>query len=170
MRKALFLDRDGVINEDRSYPYLPEQIVFMDGIFDLCRKALDKGYIIIVITNQAGVARGFFTEENVKRLHEWMSGRFREQGVEISAFYYCPYHPKAVLEEYRVDSDCRKPAPGMVLQAIKDFSIDISRSLVVGDKPSDRINLDGLRSVIIKSRYTGEDYDVESLSDVEQFL
>jgi D-glycero-D-manno-heptose 1,7-bisphosphate phosphatase len=170
VRKALFLDRDGVINEDRSYPYLPEQIVFVDGIFDLCRKALDRGYIIIVVTNQAGVARGFFTEEDVKKLHEWMSERFREQGVEIFAFYYCPYHPKAVLEEYRIDSGCRKPAPGMVLQAVKDFSIDISRSLVVGDKPSDRIKLDGLRSVIIKSRYTGEDYDVESLSDVEKFL
>lgn len=170
MKKALFLDRDGVINEDRAYPWKPEQIVFVDGIFNLCRKALDKGYILVVVTNQAGVARGYFTENDVKKLHEWMSGKFMEQGIEISAFYYCPYHPKGVTEQYRKDSDCRKPAPGMVLKAVEDFGIDISRSLMVGDKPSDRIKLEGLKSVIIKSNYTGEDYDVESLLDIESLL
>ncbi len=169
-RKALFLDRDGIINEDTAYPHKPEQIVFTDGIFELCRKAVQKGYLIIVVTNQAGVAKGYFTEKDVKILHEWMKEEFREQGIEISAFYFSPYHPKATLEKYRKESECRKPGPGMIRQAALDFDIAISESLMVGDKLSDRIKIPELRSIIIKSKYVPSGYDVENLSLVEKYL
>jgi D-glycero-D-manno-heptose 1,7-bisphosphate phosphatase len=170
MKKALFLDRDGVINIDCAYPHKPEQIIFSDGIFSLCKKALSKGYLLIVVTNQAGIAKGYFTEEDVKRLHDWMQQQFNERGITIDAFYYCPFHPDATVPRYKKDSDCRKPAPGMILQAVKDFNIDISKSLMVGDKESDRIMLPDLKCVIIKSRYSAEKYDVASLADVERML
>jgi D-glycero-D-manno-heptose 1,7-bisphosphate phosphatase len=169
-KKALFLDRDGVINEDSAYPFKPEHIVFKKEIFDLCRKALEKDYCIVVVTNQAGVAKGYFTEDDVKKLHEWMNDRFLEQGVTIAGFYYCPFHKKATVEKYRVDSDCRKPKPGMLLQAARDLNIDFSKSLMVGDKASDRIELPELRCFIIKSQYIPEGWDVASLEDIKRFL
>lgn len=170
MHKALFLDRDGIINCDCAYPHKPEQIIFVDGIFDLCKTALSRGYLLIVVTNQAGVAKGYFTEDDVRQLHEWMRQQFCERGISIQAFYYCPFHPEAKIEKYRKDSDCRKPAPGMILQAIDDFKIDINRSLMIGDKDSDRIELAGLRSVIVKSRYCPENYDVEDLAEIKLLL
>ncbi len=170
MNKALFLDRDGVVNIDCAYPHKPEQIIFSDGIFNLCKKALSKGYLLIVVTNQAGVAKGYFTEDDVKRLHDWMQQQFINQGIKIDAFYYCPFHPDAKVQRYKKHSDCRKPAPGMILQAAKDFDIDISKSLMVGDKESDRILLPELKSIIIKSKYSAEKYDVESLAEVENLL
>jgi len=169
-KKAFFIDRDGVINEDSAYPHKPEHIVFKDGIFDLCAKASEKGYIIVVVTNQAGVAKGYFQEEDVLLLHEWMKERFRERGVEIAGFYFCPYHKNATVDAYRVDSDCRKPKPGMILQAVKDLDIDLSASLMVGDKESDRIELPELRSLVIKSKYVPERWDVEDLRDIEKYL
>jgi len=170
MNRAIFLDRDGVINEDVAYPFKPEHILFKPDIFNFCKKAQDAGYLLIVVTNQAGVARGYFTEDDVKALHQWMGERFTHEGITISAFYYCPFHPKAEIKKYRQDSNCRKPGPGMILQAVKDFDIDISRSMVVGDKPSDRIELEGLKSVIVKSNYTPVGYDAETLSDVKSLL
>ncbi len=170
MNKALFVDRDGVINEDSAYPYKPEQIVFKEGIFELCRKAREKGYLIVVVTNQAGVAKGYFQEQDVERLHAWMRDRFKDRGIDVAGFYFCPYHKKATVEKYRVDSDCRKPRPGMVLQAAKDLNLDISLSLMVGDKVSDRIELAELKSIIIKSKYVPEHWDVEDLKSVEAYL
>jgi D-glycero-D-manno-heptose 1,7-bisphosphate phosphatase len=169
-KKALFIDRDGVINEDSAYPHKPEHIVFKGGIFDLCKKAQGKGYIIVVVTNQAGVAKGYFQEEDVLSLHEWMKDKFREKGVNVAAFYYCPFHKNGTVERYRGDSDCRKPKPGMILEAARDLDIDISKSLMIGDKESDRIQLPGLRSLVIKSNYVPEKWDVENLKDIERYL
>jgi D-glycero-D-manno-heptose 1,7-bisphosphate phosphatase len=170
LHKALFLDRDGIINEDCAYPYKPEQIVFTDGIFDLCRKAIRKGYLIIVVTNQAGVAKGYFTEGDVLALHEWIKEQFSVRGIEITAFYFSPYHPDATVEHYRKDTECRKPGGGMIRKAVDDFDIDLSKSLMVGDKLSDRINIPELRSIIVKSKYVQRDYDIEKLSMVEHLL
>ncbi|MCX7725889.1 MAG: HAD family hydrolase [Chitinispirillaceae bacterium] len=168
--KALFLDRDGVINEDIGYPSKPEDIHFCNGIFELCKAAISKGYIIIIVTNQAGVAKGYFTEEDVEKLHQWMKEEFLSRGIIITAFYYCPYHPEAKILKYKKDDDCRKPKPGMFIKAVQDYNIDLSSSLMVGDKPSDRIELPELRCVIIKSKYTQDNYDVESLYDVINLL
>jgi D-glycero-D-manno-heptose 1,7-bisphosphate phosphatase len=169
-RKALFIDRDGIINEDTAYPYKPEQIRFCEAIFPLCKKAAEKGYLLIVITNQAGVAKGKFSEQDVKALHEWMAAEFTKRGIEISRFYYCPHHPDASVPRYRVACNCRKPKPGMIEQAVKDFNIELRHSLVIGDKHSDRIELSGLRSIIVKSKYTGDDFDIAELSLAAEYL
>jgi D-glycero-D-manno-heptose 1,7-bisphosphate phosphatase len=170
LRKALFIDRDGVINEDTGYPYKPEHIRFNDAVFTLCKQAAEKGYLLVVITNQAGVAKGKFTENDVTALNEWMAGEFKKRGISIERFYYCPHHPEAVVPEYRLACNCRKPKPGMIELAAKELNIDIRKSLVIGDKPSDRIALPGLRSVIVKSRYTGKDYDIDEISKVVDYL
>lgn len=169
--KALFLDRDGVINEDCEYPYKPEQIRFLDGIFLLCQRAVEKGYLLIVVTNQAGVAKGYFTEDDVKFIHNWISDQFLLHGIKITAFYYCPFHPNAKIPEYRKSSDLRKPSPGMILLAASEYDIDLASSFMLGDKPSDRIRLPQLKSFIIKSKYTSDnEFDIESLSQMERLL
>lgn len=132
MNKALFLDRDGVINIDKRHLYLKEDFVFTPGIFDLCKKYLEAGYIILVITNQAGIAKGLFTKEDFLKLTDWMNGQFLNNGVIISKVYYCPHHP-----DITGFCECRKPNPGMILQAIKEFNLDISECVLIGDMESD---------------------------------
>jgi D-glycero-D-manno-heptose 1,7-bisphosphate phosphatase len=169
-QKALFIDRDGIINEDTGYPHKPEHIKFLPEIFDICRSAQQKGYLLIVITNQAGVAKGKFPESDVRTLNAWMKDQFKSRGIDIAAFYYCPHHKDGVVPEYARECNCRKPKPGMVEQALRDFSIDIPGSLVIGDKASDRIEFPGLKSIIVKSKYTDKEYDVDSLDHVRKLF
>ncbi len=115
---------------------------------------LAKGYIIVVVTNQAGVAKGKFTEDEVQRASSMDGAAFLEKGIPIAGFYYCPFHKNGTVEAYRRDSDCRKPKPGMFLTAARDLEIDLSASIMIGDKPSDRIELPELRSYILKSKYS----------------
>jgi D-glycero-D-manno-heptose 1,7-bisphosphate phosphatase len=136
-RRALFLDRDGVINVNHGYVHTPENFDFIDGIFDVCRQAQRLGYLLIVVTNQAGIGRGYYTEEDFLHLTEWMKQQFRQQGITIDAVYFCPDHPEHGQGQYRRDSDCRKPKPGMILKAIEQFDIDPSSSVLIGDKESD---------------------------------
>lgn len=136
-RRALFLDRDGVINVNHGYVHTPENFDFIDGIFDVCRHAQHLGYLLIIVTNQAGIGRGFYTEDDFLRLTEWMKQQFRYQGININAVYFCPDHPEHGQGQYRRDSDCRKPKPGMILKAIEQFNIDPSTSVLIGDKESD---------------------------------
>jgi D-glycero-D-manno-heptose 1,7-bisphosphate phosphatase len=166
-QKAIFLDRDGVINEDTSYPYKPEHIKFKKNIFKFCKLSISKGYIIVIITNQAGIAKGFFTEEDVNYLHQWMVEQFKNRGITITKIYYCPYHKHAIITRYRKDSIMRKPRPGLFLKAAKELNIEISKSFMIGDKYSDRIELASLRSIIIKSKYTQNGkYDVDDLMSI----
>ena len=134
--RALFLDRDGVINSDSGYTYKIEAFHFIDGIFDLCRLARSLGYLTIVATNQSGIGRGYFTEQEYQSLTRWMQDRFIAEGAPLAAVYHCPYHPDGV-GEYRRLSDWRKPAPGMLLQAARDFSLDMAASLLIGDSEHD---------------------------------
>lgn len=136
-RKALFLDRDGVINEEKNYVHRIEDFEFMDGVFDLLSYARSLGYLLVVITNQAGIARGYYTEEDFHHLNEWMLAQFAAKGTPIDRVYYCPYHPTHGIGSYKQDSPNRKPAPGMLLQAEKELQIDLSQSVLVGDKESD---------------------------------
>jgi D-glycero-D-manno-heptose 1,7-bisphosphate phosphatase len=137
MNKGLFLDRDGVINVERNYVYRIEDFEFVDGIFDLCAKAQTHGFNLVVITNQAGIARGYYTEGDYERLTAWMLDQFASRGIRIDRVYYCPFHPTAGIGEYRRESFDRKPNPGMILRAQKDLDLDLSRSVLVGDKDSD---------------------------------
>jgi D-glycero-D-manno-heptose 1,7-bisphosphate phosphatase len=135
--RALFLDRDGVINVDCGYVHRPEQVEFVDGIFELCRAAKSAGYLRVVVTNQAGIGRGFYTERDFETLTDWMGQRFDAEGASLDGVYHCPTHPTAGVGAFRVESDRRKPAPGMILQAARDFDIDLAASILVGDKDSD---------------------------------
>jgi D-glycero-D-manno-heptose 1,7-bisphosphate phosphatase len=131
------LDRDGVINLDVGYPYRPDQIVWIDGIFDSLARLREQGYRVVVVTNQSGVARGLFTCADVERLHAWMAKEVAARGGRIDAFLYCPYHPDAPLDAWRLDHEDRKPRPGMVIKALNRFPTRIGESFMIGDKPSD---------------------------------
>ncbi len=136
-RNVLFLDRDGVINVDVGYLSDPAQLEFIPGAIEAMKEAQTRGYDIIVVTNQSGVARGYYTEEDVQALHAEMSRRLEAEGVHILAYYYCPHHPEGTVEAYKKACDCRKPNPGMLTKAIEEWHVDVDGSFLVGDKPSD---------------------------------
>jgi D-glycero-D-manno-heptose 1,7-bisphosphate phosphatase len=136
-KTALFLDRDGVINVDRDYVYRIEEFEFLPGIFDLCQSAQKAGFVPVVVTNQAGIGRGYYTEEDFRRITVWMLDQFRSRGIEIGRVYHCPFHPSAGIGKYRRESFDRKPNPGMILKARDAFALDLAKSVLVGDKDSD---------------------------------
>ena len=136
-RPALFLDRDGVLNHDREYVGTPDRVRWIDGAKEAIRLANDLGFYVFVVTNQAGVARGFYSEADVRALHEWMAGELRGEGAAVDDWRYCPYHPDGVVERYRSVHPWRKPSPGMILDLLDHWPVDIERSLLVGDKQSD---------------------------------
>jgi D-glycero-D-manno-heptose 1,7-bisphosphate phosphatase len=136
-QKALFLDRDGVINIDRGYVHRPEDFEFREGIFELCRAAQRLDYLLLVVTNQAGIARGYYTEAEFLELTEWMAGKFADEQVHIARVYYCPYHPVDGVGTYKYDSPDRKPKPGMLFRARDDFDLDLASSVLIGDKLTD---------------------------------
>jgi D-glycero-D-manno-heptose 1,7-bisphosphate phosphatase len=135
MNKACFLDRDGVLIEEKHYISSPDEIEIIPGVEKALEYLRSKGYLAIVVSNQSGVARGLFSEDSVKKINEKLVGLLK--GAEITANYYCPHHRDGELPEYSIDCDCRKPQPGMLLKAAKDYRIDLSRSFIVGDKLSD---------------------------------
>jgi D-glycero-D-manno-heptose 1,7-bisphosphate phosphatase len=135
--KALFLDRDGVINLDHAYVCSPEMFHFQEGIFELCRDAQRLDYLVLVVTNQAGIARGYYSESQFLALMDWMVGKFDEERIRIDRVYYSPYHPTHGLGRYRLDSSDRKPKPGMLLRARADFNLDLTSSVLIGDQLSD---------------------------------
>ena len=147
--KALFLDRDGVINVDYGHVGKIENFHFIDGIFELCQEAQSKGYLIVIVTNQAGIAKGKYTEEQFLELTKWMENEFLNYKIKIAKTYYCPYHEKAAIKQYKQDSFDRKPNPGMLLKAIKEFNIDPRKSIMIGDKESD---MEAGRRAKIKNR------------------
>lgn len=139
MRRALFLDRDGVINQDNNYVIRKEDIVFLDGIFDLVRCANLKKYLVIVVTNQAGIGRGFYSEKDFLNLTKWMQEQFISRQAKIDHFYFSPFHPIYGKGKYKKDSELRKPNPGMFFKAKDDFDIDLLNSFMIGDRETDLI-------------------------------
>ncbi|MBK9390805.1 MAG: HAD family hydrolase [Bacteroidetes bacterium] len=132
MNKALFIDRDGVINVDKVHVCRIDQFEFTDGIFDLCRKYSESGYLIAIITNQAGIAKGLYTLNDFQILMSWVVKQFEEQGIRIEKVYHCPHHP-----EFTGPCSCRKPEPGMILSAIRELDLQIAECVLIGDKESD---------------------------------
>jgi D,D-heptose 1,7-bisphosphate phosphatase len=136
-RPALFLDRDGVLNHDDNYVGTAERLRWMDGAADAVRAANDAGAYVFVVTNQAGVAKGHYQEQDVQALHRWMAGVLRSQGAHVDDWRYCPYHVEATVPAYRQAHPWRKPEPGMLLDLMEHWPVDVGRSLMVGDQPSD---------------------------------
>jgi len=175
--RALFLDRDGVVNVEVGYLHRAEEVRFVDGIFSLCRTAAGLGYRLIVVTNQAGIARGYYTEADFDVLMEFMRGELRAEGVELDAVYYCPYHPEHGVGEYRREHEDRKPGTGMLRRGAAEFGVELSESVMVGDRCSDvaAANAAGLRQAFLISGTEtagcgGEYLAVESLAEVERWL
>lgn len=137
LRPAVFLDRDGVINREYGYVHKVDEFHFIDGVFAACREISRAGYRLIVITNQAGIARGYYTEDDFHQLTKWMLSEFSRHDVEIDDVYYCPHHPVYGVGDYHRDCNCRKPAPGMIVRAAKEHMLDLQHSILVGDKVTD---------------------------------
>jgi D-glycero-D-manno-heptose 1,7-bisphosphate phosphatase len=135
--RGLLLDRDGVINVDHGYVGERSRFEFTPGIFDLVRGAVDRGFRVGVVTNQAGIARGYYSEADFLALTDWMLERFAAAGAPIAAVFHCPHHPEGVVEGLRCQSYWRKPAPGMVLEAITRLRLDPARTVMLGDQPTD---------------------------------
>jgi D-glycero-D-manno-heptose 1,7-bisphosphate phosphatase len=135
--RALFLDRDGVINVDTGFVWQPEAFVFTEGVFVASRRAIALGYRLVVVTNQSGIGRGLYSEEDFHTLTAWMCDRFAAEGAPIARVYFAPTHPVHGVGRYKVDSPDRKPGPGMLLKAAADLDLDLGASALVGDRETD---------------------------------
>ena len=136
-KPTVFLDRDGVVNHDNGYIHKPADFVWIEGAKESIKRLNETGHLVIVVTNQAGVARGLYTECDVNALHSWVNLELRRIGACIDAFYHCPHHPDVGSGPYTCQCECRKPAPGMLLQAMREWPIDRNRSFLIGDRESD---------------------------------
>lgn len=135
--KAIFLDRDGTINVEKHYLHKIEDFEFLPGVLDGLKRLLDAGYLLIVITNQSGIARGYYTESDFHRLNDWMLSELKNNGIEIARVYYCPHLPSAPIAAYRKDCECRKPKLGLYMQAVNDFRLDMEECYAIGDRIRD---------------------------------
>jgi D-glycero-D-manno-heptose 1,7-bisphosphate phosphatase len=150
LKPALFLDRDGVINVDHGYVHLPDDTEWIPGVFELVSSARRAGYVPVVVTNQAGIARGIYSEEDFRDYTRWVHSVFLANNAPLAATYYCPHHPSAGKGPYMLRCDCRKPAPGMLLAAAKDLGLDLAKSALLGDKDSD---LEAARAAGVPTRF-----------------
>lgn len=132
--KAVFLDRDGVINVDRGYVCRWEDFEFIPGVVDAMLRLSESGFILIIVTNQSGIARGFYTKADYFELTEKYLTELKKFGVNIAASYFCPHHSQGIIPEYSINCSCRKPKPGMLLRAQREFSLDMARSIMIGDR------------------------------------
>lgn len=138
MNKAVFLDRDGVITkEPPHYAHRIDQLELIPKSAEAIKELNESGFKVIIVSNQSGVARGYYQEKDIKIYNNEMKRQLEEKGAHIDAIYYCPHHPEATIKEYRIDCDCRKPKPGMLKRAEKDLDLDLKCSFLIGDKDSD---------------------------------
>lgn len=138
-QKAVFLDRDGVINDDHGYTHKTDDFDFIEGVFPACRRFMTLGYKLVVVTNQSGIARGYYTEADFEYLTDFMLNEFKQQGITLDGVYYCPHHAQEGYGDYKTECDCRKPKPGMLYSAAHELNIDLSESIMIGDKITDMI-------------------------------
>ena len=174
--RALFLDRDGVINHEVGYLHHSADVRWIDGIVPLCLTAQSLGYKLVVVTNQSGIARGYYTEQDVQDLMLWMRTELLRNGVTLDAVYHCPYHPEGV-GEYKRQHEDRKPGPGMLLRAARDLSLDLTQSILIGDRCSDiaAANAAGLKQAFLlagteTTPCSGNYKAIDSLQQAEQAL
>ncbi|WP_439328083.1 D-glycero-beta-D-manno-heptose 1,7-bisphosphate 7-phosphatase [Lonepinella sp. BR2357] len=178
MNKAIFLDRDGTLNIDHGYVHQIDDFQFIEGSIEALQALKAMGYLLVVVTNQSGIARGYFSEDQFLQLTEWMDWSLADRGVDLDGIYYCPHHPEG-NGEFRQDCDCRKPKSGMLQQAIKELKIDPRRSFMVGDKIEDLqagLGANVAYNVLVrtgKAITEGEtlaDYVIDSVADLPQLI
>lgn len=173
-RSAVFLDRDGTINVEKHYLIEPDKFEFLPGVPEALRKLQDAGFLLVVVTNQSGVARGFFSLSQVEQLHEYMSMLLADYGVALAGIYICPHHPTAGTGEYLQECCCRKGQPGLLQQAAEELAIDLQRSYVIGDKEADLQagQAAGSQSFLVRTGYgekfveTAFEYEAEVVADL----
>jgi D-glycero-D-manno-heptose 1,7-bisphosphate phosphatase len=154
-RPALFLDRDGVVNVDRGYVSRAEDFEWIDGAIRTIAAFNARNWWVFLVTNQSGIAFGYYSEDDLAALHKWMTAQLADHGAVIDRIYHCPYHADGIVDRFRRDSFDRKPKPGMLLQAMTDFPVIRERSFLIGDKPSD---LEAARAAGIEAfLFTGGD-------------
>lgn len=136
-RPAIFFDRDGVLNVDRGYICCREELEWMPGAIETIKMLNERDYLVFVVTNQSGIARGFYREEDVYEFHSYMAEEVERQGAVIHSFYFCPHHPEGKIAGYATVCKCRKPLPGLIEQACREWSVDLSRSFLIGDRERD---------------------------------
>ena len=137
MNRAIFFDRDGTLNNEVGYLWQIDKFHWLEGAKETIKLCNEKNYLVIVITNQGGVARGLYTEDDIKILHDFMQEDLKKFGAHIDGFYYCPHHPEGKVKKYSIVCDCRKPKPGLFYKAAKDFNIDLKNSVMIGDMERD---------------------------------
>jgi len=170
--KAIFLDRDGIINKDINYLHKIDECEFIDGIFDSCLFLINLGYKIIIITNQSGIARGYFTEKDFQKLNQWMLNQFKEKNIKILDVFHCPHGPDS-------SCFCRKPKPGMLLEAKSKYKIDMKKSWMIGDNETDILaaNSAGIGNTILLLDYhskmlteSGSDFFINSVKELKEVI
>lgn len=158
MQRAVFLDRDGTINVEKEYLYQIAEFEFIPGVVDAVRLLNEAGFLVVVVTNQSGVARGYYTEEDVENLHRHVAGELKKSGARVDAWLYCPHHPDG-RGSYSLPCNCRKPLPGMLKEAAMRFDIDLAGSVMIGDKLAD-ISAGlavGCRTILVRTGYGADD-------------
>ena len=135
--KAVFFDRDGVLNVDKDYLHTIEDFEWIDGAKESIVFLTKNNYTVFVVTNQSGIARGFYTVDDMNKLHQYMAAEIKQAGGNIEKFYFCPHLPDGKIKEFAIECDCRKPKPGLLLQALREYAIDKENSFLIGDKPRD---------------------------------
>lgn len=158
-KAAAFLDRDGTINLDKGYFCRPEEFEFEQGSIEAIRLLNQAGYRVFVISNQAGIALGHFSETQVDELHKWLMAELAQYGAHIDGFYYCPHHAKLGIGHYKTVCDCRKPAPGLILKAVNEWNIDLNKSYMIGDHNSDveAGRAAGVKSIFVRTGHGREE-------------
>ncbi|MBL0226683.1 MAG: D-glycero-beta-D-manno-heptose 1,7-bisphosphate 7-phosphatase [Geobacteraceae bacterium] len=167
MKRAVFIDRDGTINEEKDYLFRTDDFTFIPGAPRAIRLLNEAGFLVVVVTNQSGVARGYYTEEDVHLLHRHIASQLDQHGARVDAWYYCPHHPSG-RGSYALPCRCRKPLPGMLLEAAGRFDIDLESSVMIGDKLVDveAGAAAGCRSILVRTGY-GSDEEQRCRSGIE---
>ena len=167
MKRAVFIDRDGTINVEKEYLYLIDDFEFIPGAVEAIRLLNEAGFLVVVVTNQSGVARGYYTEDDVLHLHRYIDDELALSGAKVDAWFYCPHHPSG-RGSYSLPCRCRKPLPGMLLEAARQMDIDLTMSVMIGDKIADvKAGLAaGCRTILVRTGY-GTDAEADLPSGIE---
>lgn len=172
MNKAVFLDRDGTINIEKNYLYRVEDFEFVSGAPEAIKMLNDAGYLVIVVTNQAGIARGYYTEQDMHKLHRHIDQELKKYDAHIDAYYYCPHHPIHGIGKYKMECGCRKPNSGMLEVAIKEFDIDVSKSYMIGDKITDILagRKNQIKGILVRTGHVISESELKNHYDIRENL